>query len=658
MSRISSKTIKRFLWIIGTIFSVSFILLSVAFAKRESLMKFALNKMLKKAKDDYDLNIVIKSAHLSGMKTLHLRHISVVPNHRDSLYRADELAIKIKILPLLWGRIEIQQLDMRQALLNLTNINGVKNFDFLFKKKKKSNVQSTIDWSKLVGKLMDNLIDKIPGEMNVKNFQIRVIDDTLEVALFTQFATIENGILQSTFWVNKNPIPWHLNGLVEPSDYHLKFSLFADKGKVELPYIKQKLQLQLNFDTLSTELKKAERSSGEFKMYGHWSVTNLGINHAKIASTSLVFPNIAIQSNVFVGTNYFSLDSSSIITLGKAKFSPFIKYTITPHKKYELKLQIPTTTAQTLFDAIPTGMFQSLDGMKVEGDVGYSLDFLLDSNRPDDVKLDIHTYKNNFKIKQYGAVDIEKIKYDFTYLPYEKGNLVRPIQIGADNPNYVSFNEISPHLRNAILTSEDYSFFTHKGFNEEAIRKAIATNFKAHSYKRGGSTISMQLVKNIFLNRQKTLFRKIEEIMLVWLIENNRLVSKQRMYEVYLNMIEWGPNVYGIGEAARFYFGKHPMQLNLGESIYLAHIVPKPKAALYAFLSDGSLKPYLKGYYNLIGGLMVRRRMIMPDSTNYGFYQVRLKESLRRTIAATTDTLQVENGLQELNPESLDFLEQ
>src|SRR6185295_15378504 len=110
-----------------------------------------------------------------------------------------------------------------------------------------------------------------------------------------------------------------------------------------------------------------------------------------------------------------------------------------------------------------------------------------------------------------------------------------------------------------------------------------AANYKAGKFVRGGSTISMQLVKNVFLTRNKTIARKIEEALIVWLIENNRLSSKERMYEVYLNLIEWGPNVYGIGEASRFYFYKSPADLSLAESIFLAMIVPRPKGFKYNF---------------------------------------------------------------------------
>ncbi len=140
------------------------------------------------------------------------------------------------------------------------------------------------------------------------------------------------------------------------------------------------------------------------------------------------------------------------------------------------------------------------------------------------------------------------------------------------------------------MTAEDYNFFTHKGFNEKAFRVSLATNFKTKKFKRGASTISMQFVKNAFLNRNKTLSRKAEEILIVWLIENQRIISKERMYEIYLNFIEWGRNIYGIGEASRYYFAKSPSNLDIGESILLSYVIPSPKATLSRFYPDGSVK--------------------------------------------------------------------
>ena len=111
-------------------------------------------------------------------------------------------------------------------------------------------------------------------------------------------------------------------------------------------------------------------------------------------------------------------------------------------------------------------------------------------------------------------------------------------------------------------------------------------------------------------------------------------MTKDRMLEVYFNIIEWGPGIYGISEASHYYFGKAPSELTLGESIFLANIVPRPKAGLYAFLPDGTLRPGLENYFNSLGRMMTGKGFTQADSSSYGFFTVRLKESQRRKVAA------------------------
>lgn len=156
----------------------------------------------------------------------------------------------------------------------------------------------------------------------------------------------------------------------------------------------------------------------------------------------------------------------------------------------------------------------------------------------------------------------------------------------------------------------------HGGFVEEAFRESIVTNIKQRRFARGGSTISMQLVKNVFLSRNKSVSRKIEEVLIVWLMERQRLVSKERMFEVYLNIIEWGPNVYGIGEAARFYFNKSPDELTLAESIFLASLIPSPKHFKYRFDETGQLKPYMANFFRLVSGRMAKREKIPQEEAD------------------------------------------
>ncbi|HEX3385993.1 MAG TPA: biosynthetic peptidoglycan transglycosylase, partial [Mucilaginibacter sp.] len=384
---------------------------------------------------------------------------------------------------------------------------------------------------------------------------------------------------------------------------------------------------------ISTRLQKVENSGGVTKFYGYWSVRNLLINQPKLASNDIIVPNASIDANMFVGKNYISLDSSSVIHLRKITVLPYLKYQLNPVKMFTAKAHTDWVNAQDMFDSFPEGMFESLTGIQVTGKLKYHVHLFLDTSSPDQVQFESVLDKQDFDIKKYGKIDLSKLNSEFVYTPYEFGKPMPSRVIGPKNPDFTPLNEKSPNVRYACMTSEDPSFYTNHGFVMESIRRSIATDFKKKQFKRGGSTISMQLIKNAFLSREKTLARKIEEIMIVWLIENDNIMTKDRMLEVYFNIAQWGNNVYGIGEAARYYFGKSPSELTLGEGIYLASILPHPRTGLYSFEPDGTLRPSLINYYKLIGNLMATRGWTPPDSTGYGYADVRLKSSLRQEVA-------------------------
>lgn len=629
----------------------------IAYNKREGLLKSAVAKGVSKAKNKFNLNVKIGSYGFDGLTSVYFKNVSVVPENHERLAKIADLKVGVKLLPLLFGNVKISELDIHDAIISLIKKDSLSNYDFLFKKEEQDSVkkESTTDLSELANKLLKKALDKIPDDMDIKNFVVSFDQDTTHFSLMTESATIVNGEVNSTIKLNNNQAVWHVTGTADPSNQELDLKFFADNQPVKVPYLDNKFGLKISFDTVRTTMRSAKRVGKEFEIDGTWYVRNLVINNPKIAPNDVIVKSGSVDATMLVGSNYITLDSSSVINLGKAQLNPFIKITLGEKKVYQLKVNAYDQVAQDVFDAFPIGLFESLEGIKVQGKLNYSLNFYLDEAKPDDVVFNSGLQgTDDFKILKFGKVNFQKINNPFVYTPYEKGKPVRDITVGPSNPNYTPLQSISPNMRNALVSSEDPTFYSHKGFEEEAIRKSIATNFKAKSFKRGASTISMQLVKNVFLSRKKNLARKFEEILIVWLIENQRLSTKSRMYEVYLNIIEWGNNVYGIGEAAHYYFGKSPAELSVGEAIYLASIVPKPKASLYKWLPDGSLKPYMSSYYASLGKLMAINGYIPRDSSNYGYYGVRLKESLRRQIAPddfVPDSLAEEddNGFFDLN---------
>lgn len=140
---------------------------------------------------------------------------------------------------------------------------------------------------------------------------------------------------------------------------------------------------------------------------------------------------------------------------------------------------------------------------------------------------------------------------------------------------WVSYEKISNHLKRAILVAEDDRFVDHEGFDWEGIQKAMDKNQKKGKVVAGGSTISQQLAKNLFLSGERSLPRKGEEALITLLME--RILDKERILEIYLNVIEWGDGVFGAEAAARHYFGVSAGQLSQEQSARLAAMVPRPR---------------------------------------------------------------------------------
>ncbi len=140
---------------------------------------------------------------------------------------------------------------------------------------------------------------------------------------------------------------------------------------------------------------------------------------------------------------------------------------------------------------------------------------------------------------------------------------------------WVPYERISPHLKRAIIAAEDAKFVDHEGFDWEGMQKAIEKNQKRGRTVAGGSTISQQLAKNLFLTPTKSYVRKVEEAIITLMLEG--LWSKRRIFEVYLNVIEWGNGVFGAEAAARHYYGVSAGQLGPEQAARLAGMVPNPR---------------------------------------------------------------------------------
>lgn len=162
----------------------------------------------------------------------------------------------------------------------------------------------------------------------------------------------------------------------------------------------------------------------------------------------------------------------------------------------------------------------------------------------------------------------------FPHHPFGADDGVPSFVVGPGNPDFVPVDELPEHVVRAVTTAEDAGFFAHAGFDFEELRNAIAQGAEAGRLVRGGSTISQQLAKNLWLGPERTLARKVREALATVALEAS--VPKRRILEIYLNVAEWGPGVWGIGPAARAWLGKDARDLTPKEAAFLASVIPSP----------------------------------------------------------------------------------
>lgn len=226
-----------------------------------------------------------------------------------------------------------------------------------------------------------------------------------------------------------------------------------------------------------------------------------------------------------------------------------------------------------LIPALPKGFAPLLDGYTLSGPFkfGVSLRFL--SDQIDHLELD--TTIDFSKVQTLSLspnTPLQKLATDDFQIPVAAAKI--PLILDPKSPDWLPFRDLPKHTAYAFIASEDAKFFSHNGFDLRALRASLIANLNAKKIVRGGSTISQQVVKNLFLNHEKTASRKFQEAFLTWQLENH--VSKIRIFELYLNLAHFAKNVYGLRAAALFYFNKTVPNLTLRESLFLAAILPNP----------------------------------------------------------------------------------
>ena len=586
---------------------------------RDALLKQAIAKVTLKMNTEYNSKFSVKSASFDGLSGIKLTDVILVPNNADTLFNIKKIQTSVSLSNLLVGEVQIGTLKINNGYIQLVKKGKVRNFDaFLKKDKSDSDKNEKRKYATFAYRIISKLLNLVPTDMKLENLEFKIDDNGKKASIAINKLILNNKQLETSLHVQSKDFDqrWNIKGFADPRNKKADIRFFnLDTGAIKVPYLDERYNLKASFDSIRLNVANIDKDGSELHIDGYTSIANLKINHPKIASKDVVIKNARFDYRFLLGDDFISIDSTSTMQLNKIKVRPYVSYNTEKDTVYTLKVAIPKMQAQDFIVSLPNGLFTHFQGMEATGNFDYQLDFKFNQNKPNTLVFDSKLNKENLKITKYGEANLNKLNGEFIYRAIIQNVLQRPVLVGNANPNYTPLDQISPYLRKSVLTTEDPSFFSHRGFINEAFKQSILKNIRTKKFSRGASTISMQLIKNVFLTREKTLSRKLEEILLVYILENNRVVSKERMLEVYFNIIEWGPNVYGIGEASRFYFQKSPSELSLDECLFLATIIPKPRKFMYQFNDQGNLKDYAIQNQKFLTNLMLRRGVLVSEDT-------------------------------------------
>ncbi len=323
--------------------------------------------------------------------------------------------------------------------------------------------------------------------------------------------------------------------------------------------------------TLAIELPEG---GDEIAARGQINLSGLGFRHERIAAVPIAGVDVAADFKITWDRpgNLVHIERL-LISRGRAHFT-LRGDTRTDRLAFDCWLDVPPTSCRHVLGAIPPELRTGPGEVQLDGTFGLDLRVSVDEEAPKETALEVEL-NNRCRITDFGALaSPNQYRRPFTYMAYdERGERYR-IVTGPGTDRWTPLARISPYLVEAALTTEDGKFRSHAGVTVPELRRAIELNLQKSSLTHGASTITMQLAKNLFLSRDRTLERKLQELFYVWYLES--FFSKDEILEMYFNIVEFGLSVYGIQEAAAHYFGREPHELNLAESVFLIKLLPSP----------------------------------------------------------------------------------
>ncbi|MEI6900512.1 MAG: hypothetical protein WCL00_11590, partial [Bacteroidota bacterium] len=427
----------------------------------------------------------VEKIRIQWLASILLTGISLKPESGDTLLKIDSVYISVNEWKLLMGRLVLKDLELKNFRLTVMRHDSIDNYSFLLRDRKQKepsdSLTGTLNYANAADRLTGFIFDKIPGWVNIERVSLSGNTNGHIVSFQIEHLALQNRTFDFPVVVREGSLEqnWMVSGHIDRSERIVMFRLFSPGNKsVEIPFIHYKWNAEAGFDTVSFRLEE-KRNENEMAVFlGAAALKNLHLFHPAIATRQVSFDTLSLGYLLKIGANFAELDSSTLITFNRLKVNPYLRYQHKPVRQFTFSINKTPFPAEELFSSFPDGLFTTLEGVKVQGDLSFHLHFFVDLSVPDSLQFDCDLRRHHFSVLSYGNSDLTRINVPFTYTAYEKGEPVRSFIIGPENPNFRPLEKIPSFLRSSVLTSEDPGFFQHRGFLQDAFRESIITDIK------------------------------------------------------------------------------------------------------------------------------------------------------------------------------------
>lgn len=360
----------------------------------------------------------------------------------------------------------------------------------------------------------------------------------------------------------------------------------------------------------------ASDGSGAFVVDGRLAAESFGLFHPALAHDPIDDLDVAVEGEARIDPRRRRIETEGVRASVNGVVVALAGWAERPgaHEiALDASVRVPVTDCDAMRRSLPAVVTGALHDVVFSGTIGADAHLALDTRALAGTELQVDVDDRCQVVRDNMPLGIRRVRGVFVQRVTEPAG-VRAFVTGPGSAAWVPLPQISPYMTRALLVREDGAFFRHHGFNTNEIRAAIVRNVAARRFVYGASTISMQLAKNIFLQREKTLVRKLQEVVLTWYLE--RSLDKDSILELYLNVVEFGPGIYGIGPASRFFFAREAAALSPMQAAYLATLLPNP-VARFANFQRGAVSSGMTGALRAVVRRMAGAGYLTPDEARF-----------------------------------------